>query len=131
MPLFSLRGLLTGETSRLHSSPFRSDRAGVFGVIGMITTVELMRIGDQMAFLYQHVPTQIMMAAPGLRVVFVLRDIEEFSTEQTAEVLELTSVAVRARLRRARLQLRERLSNYFGVESHAAEHLQSATVTGN
>jgi RNA polymerase sigma-70 factor (ECF subfamily) len=68
---------------------------------------------------------------PGLRVVFVLRDIEEFSTEQTAEVLELTSVAVRARLRRARLQLRERLSNYFGVESHAAEHLQSATVTGN
>jgi RNA polymerase sigma-70 factor (ECF subfamily) len=63
---------------------------------------------------------------PGLRVAFVLRDIEEFSTEQTAEVLELTSVAVRARLRRARLQLRERLSN-FGVESDAAEHLQSAT----
>jgi RNA polymerase sigma-70 factor, ECF subfamily len=52
---------------------------------------------------------------PGLRVVFVLRDIEGFSTEQTAEVLELTSVAVKARLWRARLQLRERLSKYFGV----------------
>jgi RNA polymerase sigma-70 factor (ECF subfamily) len=52
---------------------------------------------------------------PGLRVVFVLRDIEGFSTEQTAEVLEVTPVAVKARLWRARLQLRERLSKYFGV----------------
>jgi len=52
---------------------------------------------------------------PGLRVVFVLRDIEGLSTEQTAEVLELTSVAVKARLWRARLQLRERLSKYLGV----------------
>jgi RNA polymerase sigma-70 factor, ECF subfamily len=52
---------------------------------------------------------------PALRVVFVLRDIEGLSTEQTAEVLELTPLAVKARLRRARLQLRERLSKYFGV----------------
>jgi RNA polymerase sigma-70 factor (ECF subfamily) len=52
---------------------------------------------------------------PGLRVVFVLRDVEGLSTEQTAEVLELTQVAVKARLWRARLQLRKRLSKYFGV----------------
>jgi RNA polymerase sigma-70 factor (ECF subfamily) len=52
---------------------------------------------------------------PGLRVVFVLRDIEGLSTSETAEVLELTPVAVKARLWRARLQLRERLSKYFGV----------------
>jgi RNA polymerase sigma-70 factor (ECF subfamily) len=52
---------------------------------------------------------------PGLRVVFVLRDIEGLSTHETAEVLELTPVAVKARLWRARLQLRERLSSYFGV----------------
>lgn len=52
---------------------------------------------------------------PGLRVVFVLRDIEGLSTEEAAEVLELTPVAVKARLWRARLQLRERLSKYFGV----------------
>jgi RNA polymerase sigma-70 factor (ECF subfamily) len=50
-----------------------------------------------------------------LRVVFVLRDIEEFSTEQTAEVLGLTCAAVKARLCRARLLLRERLSKYFSV----------------
>ena len=52
---------------------------------------------------------------PSLRVVFVLRDIEGLSTEEAAEVLELTPVAVKARLWRARLQLRERLSKYFGV----------------
>jgi RNA polymerase sigma-70 factor, ECF subfamily len=55
--------------------------------------------------------------SPGLRVVFVLRDVEGLSTEQAAEVLELTPVAVRARLWRARLQLRERLSKYFGLEA--------------
>ena len=52
---------------------------------------------------------------PGLRVVFVLRDIEGLSTEETAEVLESTPVAVKARLWRARLKLRERLSKYFGI----------------
>jgi RNA polymerase sigma-70 factor, ECF subfamily len=52
---------------------------------------------------------------PGLRVVFVLRDIEGLSTEETAEVLESTPVAVKARLWRARLKLRERLSKYLGI----------------
>lgn len=49
----------------------------------------------------------------GLRMVFVLRDIEDLSLEQTAEVLGLTVSSVKARSRRARLQLRERLSKYF------------------
>jgi RNA polymerase sigma-70 factor, ECF subfamily len=53
---------------------------------------------------------------PALMVVFVLRDIEGLSTEQTAEALELTPVAVKARLWRARLRLRERLSKYFSVK---------------
>ena len=51
--------------------------------------------------------------SPGLRVVFVLRDIEDLSLEQTAEVLNLGVPAIKARSRRARLQLRERLSRYF------------------
>jgi RNA polymerase sigma-70 factor, ECF subfamily len=50
---------------------------------------------------------------PGLRVVFVLRDIEGLSLEQTAEALDLSVAAVKARSWRARLQLRERLSRYF------------------
>jgi RNA polymerase sigma-70 factor (ECF subfamily) len=49
----------------------------------------------------------------GLRAVFVLRDIEGLSLEQTAEVLGLSLPAVKARSLRARLQLRERLSRYF------------------
>ncbi len=50
---------------------------------------------------------------PGLRVVFVLRDIEGFSLEQTTEALGLSLAAVKARSWRARLQLRERLSVFF------------------
>jgi RNA polymerase sigma-70 factor (ECF subfamily) len=50
---------------------------------------------------------------PGLRVVFVLRDIEELSISETCEALSLSAVAVKSRLFRARLQLRERLTGYF------------------
>jgi RNA polymerase sigma-70 factor, ECF subfamily len=50
---------------------------------------------------------------PGFRVVFVLRDVEGLSTEETAETLGLSIPAVKSRLLRARLQLRERLSRYF------------------
>src|SRR6266550_3997710 len=64
---------------------------------------------------------------PGLRMVFVLRDIEGLSLEQTAEALGLSLSAVKARSWRARLQLRERLSKYFntpekfaGVEPRAS-----------
>jgi RNA polymerase sigma-70 factor (ECF subfamily) len=50
---------------------------------------------------------------PGFRTVFVLRDVEGLSTEETAEALDLSIPAVKSRLLRARLQLRERLSRYF------------------
>ncbi len=49
----------------------------------------------------------------GFRTVFVLRDMEGLSTEETAEALDLSIPAVKSRLLRARLQLRERLSRYF------------------
>jgi len=47
------------------------------------------------------------------RTVFVLRDVEGLSTEETAEALDLSVPAVKSRLLRARLQLRERLNRYF------------------
>jgi RNA polymerase sigma-70 factor (ECF subfamily) len=47
------------------------------------------------------------------RMVFYLRDVEDQSTEQTAEVLGLSETAVKVRLHRARLALRETLSEYF------------------
>ena len=49
----------------------------------------------------------------GFRAVFVLRDVEGLSTEETAEALQLSVPAVKSRLLRARLQLRERLNKYF------------------
>jgi RNA polymerase sigma-70 factor (ECF subfamily) len=51
--------------------------------------------------------------SPTLRSVFVLRDVEGLSTEETAEALDLSISAVKSRLMRARLKLRERLSVYF------------------
>ena len=50
---------------------------------------------------------------PPYRSVFVLRDIEELSTEETADALNLSVPAVKSRLLRARLQLREKLTRYF------------------
>lgn len=50
---------------------------------------------------------------PTLKSVFVLRDIEGLSTEETATALDLSISAVKSRLMRARLKLRERLSVYF------------------
>ena len=50
---------------------------------------------------------------PAFRTVFVLRDIEELSTEETAQMLDLSIPAVKSRLLRARLQLREKLTRFF------------------
>jgi RNA polymerase sigma-70 factor (ECF subfamily) len=50
---------------------------------------------------------------PIFRTVFVLRDVEELSTEETAEALGLSVAAVKSRLLRARLQLREKLTRTF------------------
>ncbi|HEY2016204.1 MAG TPA: sigma-70 family RNA polymerase sigma factor [Bryobacteraceae bacterium] len=57
--------------------------------------------------------TAIQALEPPYRSVFVLRDIEELSTEETAEALNLSVPAVKSRLLRARLQLRERLTRFF------------------
>jgi RNA polymerase sigma-70 factor, ECF subfamily len=50
---------------------------------------------------------------PIYRSVFVLRDVEDLSTEETAEALGLSVPAVKSRLLRARLQLREKLTRFF------------------
>lgn len=50
---------------------------------------------------------------PAFRTVFQLRDIEEMSTEETARALGLSIPAVKSRLLRARLQLREKLTRAF------------------
>ena len=58
--------------------------------------------------------------SPILQTVFVLRDIEGLSIRQTAEVLNLSRAAVKARLWRVRLQLRELLNKYFSKQTDFA-----------
>jgi RNA polymerase sigma-70 factor (ECF subfamily) len=47
------------------------------------------------------------------RVALVLRDIERFSTAETAAILELSEAAVKSRLHRARVLLRQYLADYL------------------
>jgi len=55
----------------------------------------------------------VLSLAPIYRTVFTLRDIDGLSTEETAEALDLSVPAVKSRLLRARLQLREKLTRLF------------------
>lgn len=55
----------------------------------------------------QNLPTN-------LRVVFVMRDLEGMSIQETSEALGLSENNVKTRLLRARLRLRQELSVYFG-----------------
>jgi RNA polymerase sigma-70 factor, ECF subfamily len=48
-----------------------------------------------------------------LRLVFLLRDVEGLSTEETAEMLNVTVPTVKTRLHRARLALRQAITAYF------------------
>jgi RNA polymerase sigma-70 factor, ECF subfamily len=50
---------------------------------------------------------------PTFRTVFYLRDVEGLSTQETASLLNLTVSAVKARLFRARLHLRDELTKIF------------------
>jgi RNA polymerase sigma-70 factor (ECF subfamily) len=59
-----------------------------------------------------------------LRVVFLLRDNNDLSTHETAEVLGLSDTAVKTRLSRARLRLREELSVYFGERVNVIQKAQ-------
>jgi RNA polymerase sigma-70 factor (ECF subfamily) len=53
---------------------------------------------------------------PSLRIVFIWRDLEGLSIQETAEVLGLSEGTVKVRLHRARLKLRELLSSYFAAQ---------------
>lgn len=50
------------------------------------------------------------------RLVVVLRDVEGFNTQETAEILDLTPTNIKVRLHRARLFLREALKTYYETD---------------
>jgi RNA polymerase sigma-70 factor (ECF subfamily) len=62
----------------------------------------------------QDIINQAIVALPEkYRVVMVLRDLEGFSTDETAQILNLSESNVKVRLHRARLFLRDELKGYF------------------
>jgi len=61
----------------------------------------------------QTLRTAILELPEKYRVVLVLRDIEGFSTDEAAQILNLTPSNIKVRLHRARLFLRDRLKTYF------------------
>lgn len=63
--------------------------------------------------LRQNLDAAIALLPPPYRVVFVLRDIEDRSAEETAKILGLSVPAVKSRLHRARAFLRESLNPYM------------------
>ena len=63
--------------------------------------------------LRRHIQTAVDALPDGLRTGFLVRDVEGLSTEETAELLSLSLPAVKTRLHRARLALREAIGHYF------------------
>ena len=60
--------------------------------------------------------------ADAYKTVFVLRDVDGLSTEETAQALELSVPAVKSRLLRARLQLRDKLKRILGRNGRYAQN---------
>jgi RNA polymerase sigma-70 factor, ECF subfamily len=72
-----------------------------------LLSVETRKVMDEAV---QHLP-------PTLRIVFVLRDIDGLSVQETADALNVNEGVVKTRLLRARLRLRESLSSYFSEKN--------------
>jgi RNA polymerase sigma-70 factor (ECF subfamily) len=71
--------------------------------------------GELLSAESQQFLDQAIQALPDtLRVVFVMRDLEGLSIQETAAALGLSENNVKTRLLRARLRLRQELSVYFG-----------------
>ncbi len=77
--------------------------------------------GPEMALARQQVAARIELAVddlpPDHRSVFVLRDVEELNTAETAVALEISEVSVRVRLHRARVKMREILTADLGTKT--------------
>ncbi len=63
--------------------------------------------------LSRHLKKAIIDLPKKYRMVVALRDMEGFSTEETAQILDISAANVKVRLHRARLFLREKLKGYF------------------
>ncbi|MBN1119923.1 MAG: sigma-70 family RNA polymerase sigma factor [Anaerolineae bacterium] len=67
----------------------------------------------------EYMGEAIQLLPESLKPVFILRDIEGLSTAEVGDTLDISTAAVKSRLHRARLFLRERLSEYFAERAAA------------
>lgn len=61
----------------------------------------------------EHIKQAIRKLSDANRAAFLLRDVEGLSTRETAKALDISESAVKVRLMRARMQLREDLTSFF------------------
>jgi RNA polymerase sigma-70 factor (ECF subfamily) len=64
--------------------------------------------------LRRHIQSAVDALPEIYRTVFLIRDVEGLSTEETAEVLQISVPTVKTRLHRARIALRDAITGYFG-----------------
>ena len=63
--------------------------------------------------LSEQIETAVSQLPESYRMVLVLRDMEGFSTQETARILTLSEANVKVRLHRARLFVRDALKEYY------------------
>lgn len=63
--------------------------------------------------MYLEIKREIDNLPPSYRIILVLRDMEDFSTREVSEILDLSESNVKVRLHRARSFVREGLKRYF------------------
>jgi RNA polymerase sigma-70 factor (ECF subfamily) len=63
--------------------------------------------------LRRHIQSAVDQLPEIYRTVFLLRDVEGLSTEETGEILGISVPTVKTRLHRARIALRDTISGYF------------------
>jgi RNA polymerase sigma-70 factor (ECF subfamily) len=66
---------------------------------------------------------------PDYKAVVVLRDVEGLSNQEASEILGATVLAVKSRLHRARLALRERLAAYFETDARGGRGSQPCATS--
>ncbi len=108
----SLEGLAAGEAAGLADGSRGPDEA-----------LDARRVGAALS-------EAIAALEPAQREVLVLRDVEGLTAPEVASVLGLSVEAVKSRLHRARLVVRERLAPLFATEPHVASHAAAAAVMG-
>ena len=106
-----LESLSIDQPEGFRENPLRDEEGNVIQTIPTWKETPLDRVMD--GELRETLDRAIQRLPLEYRVVFVLRDIEEKSADETAKILRLSVPAVKSRLRRARMFLREQLHGYM------------------